>query len=59
VQRDTTPKPVPDPAPRHQPSGWKDILGLAIGVGVIILGALAGAGISGDFGLQEAGNSRP
>jgi hypothetical protein len=35
--------PVPDPTPTHQAmSGWKDILGLAVEVGIIILGALSG-----------------
>jgi len=49
----TTPKAGPDPASTQQPtSGWKDILGLAVGIGVIILGALAGLGTA-DFGVQE------
>jgi len=49
----TTPKAGPDPASTQQPtSGWKDILGLAVGIGVIILGGLAGLGTA-DFGVQE------
>lgn len=39
----STPKPMPDPIPSSPPaSGWKHILGLAVGVGIIVLGALAG-----------------
>ena len=45
-------KPVPDPTPSQRPSGWKNILGLAVGVGIIILGGLAGLGTA-DFGVQE------
>jgi hypothetical protein len=37
------PKPAPDPSQSQRPSGWKDILGLAVGVGIIVLGALTGA----------------
>ena len=31
-----------DPPPSQSTSGWKDILGLAVGVGIILLGAIAG-----------------
>ena len=52
-----TPKPVPDPVPNQPPpSGWKNILGLAVGVGIIVLGALAGAGVPGNFG-SSAGST--
>jgi hypothetical protein len=34
-----TPKPAPDPVPNQQPtSGWKVLLGLSVGVGIIIPG---------------------
>ena len=48
--------PLPDPTPSHQAmSGWKDILGLAVGVGIIILGALSGA--VGSVGLGPSAES--
>jgi len=37
------PKPAPDPiAAKEMESGWKTILGLAVGLGVVLLGASAG-----------------
>ncbi len=36
-------KPSPDPvSTQQQPDGWKVLLGLAVGVGIILLGAMAG-----------------
>ena len=53
----TTPKPVSDPASTQQPtSGWKDILGLAVGLGIAIAGALSGAALVSD--LNSSGGSR-
>jgi hypothetical protein len=44
VQTGATPKHTPNPASTHQPtSGWKDILVLTVGLGIVILGAFAGA----------------
>lgn len=42
------PKAVPDPLQNQQPtSGWKMIAGLALGLGIALLGAaIAGAGLS-------------
>ena len=46
-----TPKPAPDPLASQEPAGgWKVLVGLAVGVGVLLLVVLSGAGISGDFG---------
>ena len=37
------PKPAPDPvAAKEMESGWKTILGLAVGLGVVLLTALGG-----------------
>ncbi|HXY50183.1 MAG TPA: hypothetical protein VEI01_12085 [Terriglobales bacterium] len=46
------PKPLPDPvAGENQPGGWKVALGLAVGIGIILLGAMAGVDLpTGDLG---------
>ena len=50
---------VPDPAPTRQPTGgWKDILGLAVGVGILLAVALAGAGLPFLPGSDPIGLSR-
>ncbi len=51
AQAVVTPKAAPDPlANQSPPSGLKMILGLAVGVGIIILGALAGPSFLNNFG---------
>ncbi len=41
------PKPAPDPASDQKPrSRWKAFLGLAIGLGFVLLATLAGIGMS-------------
>jgi hypothetical protein len=43
VQPVVSPKAGLDPRPNDQPaSGWKVLAGLVVGVGIILLGALAG-----------------
>lgn len=45
--RTVNPKAVPDPAPNQQPtSGWKVLAGLAVGLGIALVAAIAGAGVS-------------
>ena len=42
------PKPAPDPVSDQQAeSGWKVILGLALGFGIVLVAALGGAGAPG------------
>jgi ferric-dicitrate binding protein FerR (iron transport regulator) len=41
---DSVRKPAPDPASNQKPQGrWKALLGLAIGIGAVLLAAFAGA----------------
>jgi len=52
-------KPAPDPASDQKPQGrWKAVLGLAVGIGVVLLAAFAG--VSGfnvrHFGTRGSGN---
>jgi len=36
-------KPIPDPGSDQKPkTGWKEILGLAVGIAIVLLGAFAG-----------------
>lgn len=46
AQTDTTPKPVPDPLRNQQStSGWKVLAGLAVGLGIALIAAVAGVGV--------------
>jgi hypothetical protein len=55
AQTVVTPKPVPDPPTSHQHTGgWKDIFGLAVGVGILMLAAFAGTNLPGTF-IREVG----
>ena len=49
------PKLSSDPVTaQNQPSGWKVLLGLAVGVGIILLGAMAGINLpTGDLGSSR------
>jgi hypothetical protein len=52
TQSVVTPKPVPDPLPVQQlTSGWKVIVGLAVGFAIALVEALAGAGVLGDISI--------
>jgi hypothetical protein len=45
-----------DPAPAEDPGGgWKLILGLAVGIGAILLGAVAGMGSPTQFSRHTVG----
>jgi ferric-dicitrate binding protein FerR (iron transport regulator) len=53
------PRPAPDPASKEQPTnGWKVLLGLAVGIGVVLLGAMAGIDVppGPSPGLGNPGN---
>ncbi len=50
-----TPKPAPDPLSNQPTSGWKALLGLAVGVGIALVAALAGAELSGLGGSDAIG----
>ena len=58
TQSVVTQKPAPDPLPNQPPtSGWKMIAGLAVGFGIIVLGALAGVSLPGNFGPARGGGN--
>ena len=49
VRSATAPKPAPDRAPTLQAvSGWKGLVGLAVGVRIALLAVLGGAGLLPD-----------
>jgi len=48
---------MPDPGSDQKPkTGWKEILGLAVGIGIVLLGAFAGI-THPDTGGHGSGNS--
>jgi len=50
-------KPMPDPGSDQKPkTGWKEILGLAVGIGIVLLVAFAGI-THPDTGGHGSGNS--
>ncbi len=50
AQTDATPKPVPDPPlTSERTTGWKILAGLVVGVGILMMAALAGTGLPGNF----------
>jgi len=53
------PKPAPDPVSDQQPnSGWKEIIGLAVGFGIVLLAALGGAATPGPDSLGPSSSPR-
>ena len=53
-------KPAPDPASDQQPtSGWKVLLGFAVGVGVVVLGAMAGINVPPSDAIGGSGSGNP
>jgi len=50
--------PIPDPAPKEQPtSGWKVLLGIAVGLGVVLLAAMAGINVPPPGSSPGSGNA--
>jgi hypothetical protein len=51
AETNTTPKPAPNTNAGQAPTtGWKAFAGLAVGIGIALLGALARAGFLSDMG---------
>src|SRR5262249_66795 len=52
-------KPTPGPSPHQEPqSAWKAIAALVVGLGVVLLAALAGVPVSGNLGSRLTRGNR-